>query len=162
MTPSYSLRLSKEDFKFSAAHFTVFGAGEAEQLHGHDYRVSVLLAGRTLDELDFLMPLASAKRAIRSLCAELDERVLLPADCPHVDVTEQDDVVSAGFGPRRYVFPAAEVLLLPVRNVTVEALARMLWRRLRNVWQTTAPRIETVEVTVTETSGQGASYRRRL
>ena len=40
MTPTFSIRLAKEDFKFSVAHFTIFGPGHAEPLHGHNYNVA--------------------------------------------------------------------------------------------------------------------------
>jgi hypothetical protein len=33
--PRYRIVLEKEDFKFSAAHFTLFADGGAELLHGH-------------------------------------------------------------------------------------------------------------------------------
>ena len=48
--PEYVLRLAKEDFKFSAAHFTLFGPDEAELLHGHNYQVEVEMVGYALDE----------------------------------------------------------------------------------------------------------------
>ena len=40
------LRLSKQAMKFSAGHFTLFGPGKRERLHGHDYRVSATLRAR--------------------------------------------------------------------------------------------------------------------
>lgn len=162
MPGTFSLRLGKEDFKFSAAHFTVFGDGEAEALHGHNYRVTVELSGPDLDDLDFLVPVAATKREIRAQCAVLDEKVLLPAGCPHLEVAEGGATVTAMLGARRYEFPSSEVVLLPVANVTVEALARLFWRRLRDRWQHLRDRVDVVEVTVTETPGQGASYRRNL
>ncbi|MDE2923461.1 MAG: 6-carboxytetrahydropterin synthase [Acidobacteriota bacterium] len=162
MSGTYSLRLGKEDFKFSAAHFTVFSENEAEALHGHNYRVRVELGGPGVDELEFLVPVAAAKREIRSQCAELDEKVLLPAECPHLDLESSDEAVTARFEQRRYEFPSSEVVLLPVANVTVEALARLLWQRLADRWDSLRDRVETLEVTVTETRGQGASYRRKL
>jgi len=131
---TYSLRLGKEDFKFSAAHFTAFGEDEAEALHGHNYRVSVELSGPEVDELEFLVPVAAAKRDIRSQCAELDEKVLLPEECPHLELTRSGETVTTRFGTRRYEFPSSEVVLLPVANVTVEALARLLWERLADRW----------------------------
>lgn len=161
MSGTYSLRLGKEDFKFSAAHFTVFGGDEAEAFHGHNYRVGVELSGADVDELEFLVPVAAAKRAIRSLCAELDEKVLLPTECPHLELG-QGETVTATFGQRRYELPSSEVVLLPVANVTVEALARLFWQRLADRWDSLRERVETLEVTVTETRGQGASYRRDL
>ena len=161
MSGTYSLRLGKEDFKFSAAHFTVFSEDEAEALHGHNYRVRVELGGPGVDELEFLVPVAAAKRDIRSQCAELDERVLLPAECPHLELV-QGETVTATFGTRRYEFPSSEVVPLPVANVTVEALARLFWQRLADRWGSLRDRVETLEVTVAETRGQGASYRHNL
>lgn len=162
MSGTYSLILNKEDFKFSAAHFTVFGEAKAEALHGHNYRVTVELNGSEVDDLEFLVPAAAAKQEIRSQCAALDEKVLLPAACPHVELTEHGGSVTADMGTRRYEFPSSEVVLLPLANVTVEALARLLWQRLRDRWTHLRDRVDTVEVTVTETPGQGASYRRSL
>lgn len=161
MSGTYSLRLGKEDFKFSAAHFTVFGEDEAEALHGHNYRVSVEMTGPEVDGLEFLVPAAAAKRDIRSECAALDEKVLLPAKCPHLDFA-RGETVTAAFGQRRYEFPSSEVVLVPVANVTVEALARLFWQRLADRWRSLRGRLETIEVTVAETRGQSASYRRNI
>ena len=162
MSGTFSLCLGKEDFKFSAAHFTVFADGEAEPLHGHNYRVTVELSGPDVDALEFLVPVATAKREIRAQCAALDEKVLLPADCPHLELAQHGEAVTVTFGSRRYEVPRSEVVLLPVANVTIEALARLLWRRLRDRWTHLRDRIDIVEVGVSETPGQGAIYRRRL
>lgn len=162
MSGAFSLRLAKEDFKFSAAHFTVFGDSEAEPLHGHNYRVAVELSGSELDDLDFLIPVNAAKQAIRAECAGLDEKVLLPAKCPHLRLIRRAETTTAVFRSRRYEFPSSEIVLLPVANITVEALARSLWQRLRDRWAHFQDRMGDVEVTVTETPGQGASYRRSL
>ena len=162
MSGTYSLRLGKEDFKFSAAHFTVFGEGEAEALHGHNYRVTVEMTGSEVDELEFLVPMAAAKRDIRAQCAALDEKVLLPAECPHLEVTEHGGSTTAVLGAQRYEFPTSEVVLLPVANITMEALSRFLWQRLRDRWEYLRDRSTATRVTVTETPGQGASYGSRL
>ncbi len=162
VSDAYLLRLAKDDFKFSAAHFTVFAEDEAEALHGHNYGVGVELGGSEVDELEFLVPAAEAKRDVRSQCAALDEKVLLPAECPHLKLVLSDETVTARFGSRRYTFPSSEVVLLPVANVTIEALARLFWQRLAARWGSLRDRVETLEITVTETRGQGASYRRSL
>ncbi len=162
MSGTFSLHLGKEDFKFSAAHFTVFSGSEAEPLHGHDYRVMVELYGSELDDLDFLIPVNVVKRDIRAECAALDEKILLPERCPHLGLTRHGETTAAVFDSRCYEFPSSEVVLLPVANVTVEALARSLWQRLRDRWAHLQDRMDVVEVTVTETPGQGASYRRGL
>ncbi len=162
MPALHSLRLAKEDFKFSAAHITVFGEGQAEPLHGHNYRVAVELRGLRLDDLDFLVPVAGLKRDIRALCDDLDETVLLPERCPYLAIGRRGNAVSAAIGSRRYEFPAAEVVRLPLANVTIEALARLFWQRLAERWRPLHGRVATVDVTVYETSGQSAGYRADL
>jgi len=161
-TGVWSLKLAKEDFKFSAAHFTVFGAAEAEPLHGHNYELAVEVSGSTLDELEFLLPLAAVKREIRAECAALDEKILLPANCPHVRLLRRAGTVTARLGVLRYTFPERDVLVLPLANVTVEGLARLLWQRLRSRFGAFHDRLDVLEVSVFETRGQGASWRRRL
>ena len=41
MNDTVTIRLAKENMKFSAAHFTIFSASERERLHGHNFRVEV-------------------------------------------------------------------------------------------------------------------------
>lgn len=129
-TPRYTLRLAKGDFKFSAAHFTLFGPTEAEPLHGHNYRVLVEVGGDGLDELGLLVETGILKRRIRELLVELDDRVLLPDRSPHLELGEDDGSLACRFGERAYRFPRDEVRLLPLVNVTMELLARMLWGEL--------------------------------
>ena len=53
--PAWTLALAKEDFKFSVAHFTLFGPERAETLHGHNYRVAIELTGPALDAAGLLV-----------------------------------------------------------------------------------------------------------
>ena len=99
--PRFRIVLAKEDFKFSAAHFTLFPGGRAELLHGHNYRVRVELAGSELDEegqgsspvLDRLLAFVACRAAIKAhqaLAPEEMAQVLTdlaetatPYYCPH-------------------------------------------------------------------------------
>ncbi|HVS14642.1 MAG TPA: 6-carboxytetrahydropterin synthase [Thermoanaerobaculia bacterium] len=154
--PRFSIQLAKEDFKFSAAHFTVFGGDRAELLHGHNYRVSVELGGASLDADGFLVDLDQVKTLVRAACADLDERTLVPGRSPHVAIDEAEGRVTVGFAERRYELPSADVLVLPIRNVTIEALAAHLWRELRAGLQ--AERVDRLAVIVEETAGQRCAY----
>jgi 6-pyruvoyltetrahydropterin/6-carboxytetrahydropterin synthase len=152
----FSLRLAKEDFAFAAAHFTLFPDGDAERLHGHNYRLRAVLRGPALDDEGMLVPVAPVKAAIRALCAALDERILIAEKSPRLELRREGETLSVRFGTRRYRFPAAEVALLPIPNVTIEALAQHLWQDL-------APTLANIPVTwlrldVEETAGQSASY----
>lgn len=157
---SYTLVLAKPDFKFSCGHFTVFNAERAELLHGHNYHVEVEFVGRTLDEEDLLIDFAMVKGAIRAACDRLDSHTLVPSKSAHLRVLEEDGQVEVGFRDRTYRLPADDVLLLPLVNTSIEALARMLWQEL--VEQLELPGIEALGVNVAETVGQGCWYRAPL
>jgi 6-pyruvoyltetrahydropterin/6-carboxytetrahydropterin synthase len=149
-----TLRLAKADFKFSAAHFTLFGAREAERLHGHNYRVTVEVAGGELDSEGLLVEASILKRRIRELCAELDDRVLLPERSPHLAIERRDGAIDCRYADRAYRFPEREVLLLPAVNITMELLARQFWDRLAAGLD---PRpLVHLAVEIEETDGQSA------
>jgi len=154
---SFTLVLAKEDFKFSSGHFTVFAADRAELLHGHNYQVAVELSGGRLDDEDLLTDFGDVKGAIREICARLDSRTLVPGRSPHLRVVEDGDSVEVTFRDRVYRLPARDVLVLPLVNTSIEALARLLWQELAATLE--LPRIEILGVNVAETAGQSCWYR---
>ncbi len=121
----FCLQLAKEAFKFSAAHFTLLGE-DAEHLHGHNYRVAVEVVGRRLDADGLLVGFSGLKALLRRSCERLDDRVLVPTRSPHLVVAQQGDEIEVRWRERAYRFPAAEVVLLPLENSSIELLARML------------------------------------
>ena len=158
--PRYRIVLAKEDFKFSSAHFTIFAGGQAELLHGHNYHVEVELAGDELDEEGLLVDLERFKRELRGLCARLDSRTLLPAESPRLEWSRDGDSLEVRFGARSYRLPAADTLLLPLANTSIELLARMLWHDLAGHLE--GSRVDTLAVSVEESAGQRCWYEDRL
>jgi 6-pyruvoyltetrahydropterin/6-carboxytetrahydropterin synthase len=158
--PRFSIRLAKEDFKFSAAHFTLFPDGRAELLHGHNYRVRVALAGRGLDADGLLVDVAAVKRRIRASCAALDERTLIPARTGRLEVRRSEGGVEVRFDGRSYRFPEGDVVLVPLENVSIELLARKLWQELAPELAGTP--VEELTVEVEEAPGQSCAYRAPL
>ena len=151
-----SLRLAKEDFSFAAAHFTLFPDRSAERLHGHNYRVRVELAGADLDGDGLLLAVAPVKAEIRAICASLDERILIPEKSRLLAVRREGSSLTVALGERAYRFPADEVVLLPLPNVTIEALARHVWEALAPALARTA--VTRLRVEVEETPGQSAAW----
>lgn len=157
MEGTYTLELAKEDFKFSCAHFTLFGATEAELLHGHNYQVAVEVVGKRLDEEGMLASFLEVKNAIRAACRRLDSRTLIPALSHHLEIAEQPGGIEVRFHDRLYVFPEQDVLLLPIANTSVELFARMLWQELIAVAHTKG--LDALGVRVAETAGQSCWFR---
>src|SRR5579885_1120272 len=131
----YSVVVAKDFLKFSAAHFIAY-PGFREPLHGHNYQVSVRVDA-ALGPEGYVLDFGLVKRVARALCAELDERVLLPA---------------------------ADVRLLPIGHSSAEELAAYLLGRLRAALaaETAGREVLALEVGVAEAPGQVASCREEL
>ena len=96
MSASFTIRLAKEDFKFSVAHFTIFGAKSAEPLHGHNYRLALEVEGEGVDEHGLLADCARLKRA----CASPERPSPEQADPPEPAATSQAPVAKMGLATR--------------------------------------------------------------
>ena len=155
---AFGAELAKEDFKFSAAHFTLFGPERAEGLHGHNYRVQVEFWGASLDDLGFLADFAAVKAKIRRLCADWDEKILIASEAPYLKVEASGESVEIRYADREYRVPRKETELLPIRNITVEALSQLFWQQLAgdDCWESSS--VNRLRVAIAETSGQGASF----
>lgn len=161
MSADHSIRIARERHKFSCAHMTVFPDGRKERLHGHNYYLSleVQLAAIGYSELVEFEPL---KQALARLCAAWKEHLLLAADNPHFEIVRDDGAeLEFRLCGERYVVPRGDAILLPIDNVSTEALsAHALELLLADVPALSAPPVIGVRVTVEESPGQGASTTR--
>lgn len=153
---NWGIDLSKQAFKFSAAHFLIFPDGSCERLHGHNYRVFVQVdAGIT--EHGLVIDFKRIKPIVKQLVDELDEHLLLPGEHPGLVTSERGDgVTEVRYGDRYYAAPTEDVLVLPINNTSSENLACFLGRRLRDQLQQQFPqvRLNRVLLAVEETNGQ--------
>ncbi len=58
--------------RFEAAHFLIHYRGQAEPLHGHSYRIEVVLEADGLDRDDLAVDFLAAKDVVRRIAEELD------------------------------------------------------------------------------------------
>lgn len=153
-----TLHLAKQNFKFSAAHFLIFDEKRAERLHGHNYQVKVDLSLPSEDEwkaLGFFVDFTVFKTAIKAVVDEWDEMVLLPQNHPDMKIQKKDNRLEVNFRDRFYVFPANEVVLLPLTNTSVEQLSKWLAEKFFRAFG--VYHVKKVRVFVEETQGQSAS-----
>ena len=88
--------------------------------------------------------------------------MLLPTKSALIRVTQAGAEVQAAYRDKRYVFPASDVVLLPIPNTTAEMLAWWIAQELRQGLGTLPPGMTALEVEVDESSGQRAFYREAL
>ena len=156
----FTIHLAKEPFKFSCSHFTILSADKAERLHGHNYQLHVDITVDDIDpKLGFAFDFNSVKPLIREFCDSLDERILIPTQSPFLKVNAGSDNLVIHFGTKSYSFPLADVLQLPLTNITSEELARYAWTQLAEKLKS-QQHWTSMLVHVEETRGQGVSYSR--
>lgn len=124
-----TIEISKEYLHFAAAHFTLFSATERENLHGHNFHVT-LDANAPVQADGLTFDYNILKKALKALCDELDEQVLMPTDSPYLEIQDAEGYTWVTFANERIPFLSRDLTLLPVRNVTVEELAQYLLDRL--------------------------------
>ena len=126
----WGLDLSKENFKFSAAHFLIFPDGSAERLHGHNYRVFVEIDGG-LDEHGLVLDLNASSRWCASYATPLTRHFIAPGEHPELVVGDSvDGHREVRYRESRYLMPEGDLIVLPVNNTSSENLATWLGRRL--------------------------------
>lgn len=124
-----TLYIDKERHKFSAAHYTIFSAAERERLHGHNYSVSARIVA-PMGHNGFAADYNVYKSRLATLCAELDEYMLLAGDSPYQQVEEEGDCYRVRFADQQMLFLRSDTIVLPIRNATVEEFSRYLLQRL--------------------------------
>lgn len=117
-----TIELEKEYLHFSAAHFTIFSARERERLHGHNFRVAAKITA-LVDENGLCFNYQVIKKRLKELCQALDEYTLLPSLSPYLSISELSSDYRVEFAGEVMHFLKKDVLLLPVRNISIEELA---------------------------------------
>lgn len=154
---THRIHIARERYKFSCAHMTVFPDGRKERLHGHNYYLAVELE---LAEASFatMVEFEPIKVAMAALCDEWKERLLLAAANPHYELVRDDGTeLEFRLCGERYVVPRRDALLLPIDNVSVEALSAYAAAVLMGRLALRRPPVTGLRVVVSENPGQGAS-----
>lgn len=161
MTRETTIELFKEDMKFSAGHFTVHSPTYRERLHGHNFRVYAAFTS-VVPEDGIVFDYGIYKRMLQSLCEEWNEVFLIPQHCPYLRLETSDEHLFIHFAEDRIPFLMKDVLLIPVSNVTVEELARLMLSRVTdNIEPEHLEVITQVEIKIFSGPGQSASARWR-
>jgi len=144
---------------FSSCHF-IPRHEKCSRLHGHSYIVRIRLEG-DLDENGMVMDFVILKKKLRSMVAEMDHKVLLPAASKIVRMESKDGSVEVTSCGKRYVFPEEDILFLDIPTTTAEEMARMMTERI--VTDMDFPRtVRSVAIGLDEERGQTAWYTKVL
>ena len=168
----FEVFLSKESFKFNAAHFVAY-RGFRERLHGHNYRMSIRLIGnRTISSDGYLIDFGCVKKAAKDVCKEMNEHFLCPmhSDVIDIKISEVDENKNGSIQLKcedgsQFLFPKQDCLMLPIVHATTEELSIYLWGKMIDKLDVGFLReqdIHVMEVTISEAPGQESVFRMSL
>lgn len=155
---SSSIAIERISANFCASHVIVTEQYE-EGLHGHNYLVEIEIEGN-VDTDDLLIDFIFLEKLLSQAISNWDHYILLPSKNSKMIISENEDNIEIKYGNRFYSLPKNEIKFLSCRNVTTEVLARLLGEKLRALlyqeefWK----RIQTIKITIWETSVYRASY----
>jgi 6-pyruvoyltetrahydropterin/6-carboxytetrahydropterin synthase len=157
----FKVSVSKEYLSFSSAHFITLAGHQCESLHGHNYRIGVMVEGAVDPECAFVVDFAVLKRILRPYVQAVDHKVLLPTGNPKLVLRPEGSRMTVDYlGAERFVFPLANCALLPITNTTAEMVAEYLAHRVReDLLREGLTHLDTLELEVEESHGQSGYYR---
>ncbi len=161
MAADFSIHVTKEDLKFSAAHFIAY-PGFREPLHGHNYQVGVCVEGG-LSPTGYVIDFGLIRKLTKEIVGRIDQRTIVPAlsDCLKIDHPNPRQV-RVRYDDDEFALPAHDVALLPIVHSSAEELARFIWGELARALRSCGALggATVLEISVAEGPGQAASYRR--
>ena len=108
----------KVETDFSAAHQLTMVGEKCENLHGHNWKVEVIVAGDTLDEGGVLMDFSRLKKYVRTIMATLDHRFLNELEFFSEDTPPSSENIA------RYI---ATTLMEKVNNPAIQVVRVSAW-----------------------------------
>jgi len=138
---------------FSAAHFVV-GHRKCEHLHGHNWGIKLGLEGEPAED-GMIVDFDELKELLKKMCMKHDHRVLVPGKNPELEILRKGKNAVVQVHGKKFEFPAEDVVVVPVENITVEELARYFLQRVVGTLKSSS-NISKVSLWVEEFPGQGA------
>jgi len=108
---------------FSLSHRNSYAAEGLDRLHGHTYGLAVELKGEHGAEGRLIFPLEELLKIVKDLCGRLNNKVLLASGGDNVYKEDSIMMEYISSDEKRYILPMGDVELLPIEEVTAEALA---------------------------------------
>ena len=141
------VRVTVGGLVFSAAHLLVLPPAGREPLHGHDYRMTVVvtLAVGVPGDIDGIV-----RGCAEALVAELDHKIVLAGRPAVGRLEERGDSLALVIGDETVTLPRADCAVLDVGNTTTEALAAWAAARIAARPEIAALRATSVQVTLLE------------
>lgn len=108
---------------FSATYRISHASQGENRLHGHTYELAAKLSPQAGLQGNLIFRFEELAAIVKSLCEELNKGVLLASGGENVHKDDSIAIEYVSADDKRYVLPMDDVKLIPVEEITTEALA---------------------------------------
>lgn len=163
----------QSNLRFSSAH-VIPGHESCGFIHGHSYFVDVEIEGERAGEFEFVVDFKDVKSYTKTICNELDHRLLIPVYNKLIEFKDFDkksdsifDLKEQGsvrfkIGGKGYSVPSEDCIFLPLPYTSAEELSKFFAETLAKKLSEDYDNLNSIAVCVNEGIGQGAVYRKDL
>ncbi len=137
---------------FSAAHF-IPTIEKCSRLHGHNYYVTVSVAGEPVDGV--LIDYGVLKAACRKSVDAMDHKTIVPRSSRYSACETEGDLCKVSYNGKKFVFPLSDVYFLDKEMSSSELLSESILDRIKGEILS-LKNISKIRVCVFESPGQGA------
>ncbi len=143
--------------KFNFAHRVDNGLDGCNRLHGHTYELAVKVHSR--NEQNSKIAFGDAHKVSNEILGSLHHRVLLASGGDNVHKDDSRILEYVGADDKRYMFPVADTMLIPIEQITAETLANWVATKIAEKLKDYAScnAVEKIEVTLSESGTTMAS-----
>jgi 6-pyruvoyl-tetrahydropterin synthase len=192
LTTQFSIHLAKDTFKFNASHFVAYpGFRERLHGHNYRVAIT-LIGSHEIGRDGYVLDFGCVKSVAKKVCKEMNEYFLVPMLSDVLKITIEEGEGNEFCGQcedgsehkdkklkpthpgsitiqcedgSRFLFPRQDCLLLPIMHSTCEELAIYVYSQLLkglNRDYLESHGVCAMEVTVSESTGQDATFRRQI
>jgi len=151
-----TINLFMQYLKFSAAHFTIFSETERERLHGHNYFVKCSITAPVGDN-GMIGDYRVFKKRLVNIVDALDEYTIIAGLSPYLKINDDGEHYAITFNHQTLWLPKADVLVLPIRNTTIEELSTHLLDSIVKDVCVSEQQLQKIEIQIESGSGQSCS-----
>lgn len=160
MEECHGIELEKY-FKFNSSHFVTY-EGFRENLHGHNYKVSIKLIAAQLDSNFMVTDFDNVKPVMTQICNELKHCLLIPKWNKHIKISVTDSEVNILCEDGTFFsFPKNDVKVLEIDQISAECLAQYITKQFLKIFKEKhiiINKIKKVRVKVYEDKGKCGIY----
>jgi len=126
----FSVLLRGENLVFSSAHFLIYDGNTRENIHGHNFKVTVQVSSCELENsmvIDFLI----LEKIVINVINELKDKLIIAQNNKNLKIDKNDKQINLNFHDECISLPIRDCVLLPIINSSTELIAGYIGKEVK-------------------------------